>query len=269
MFSPYYARARKSGPAEPLNHCAMNVCLYGPLRHRWAMTERSGAAVARDAATFNVGPSRMSWEGDALTIRLDETANPIPEPIRGVIRLRPEVMTDFTATLDDAGRHLWRPIAPRAHVEVALDKPALAWRGHGYFDSNFGAEPLEDGFSFWNWSRAPARGGAAVLYDAVRREGGRRALALSIDKTGKVERMEPPRSARLAPTMWLMRRETMADDGCARVEKTLEDTPFYTRSVISGSLFGERVRGMHESLCLDRFRSAWVQRLLPYRMPRR
>jgi len=46
--------------------------------------------------------------------------------------------------------------------------------------------------------------------------------------------------------------------------QTLEDTPFYTRSRIETdtSLF------MHESLDLQRFCKPWVQRLLPFRMPR-
>ena len=29
VFSPYYAWARRRGPADPLNHCALNVALYG------------------------------------------------------------------------------------------------------------------------------------------------------------------------------------------------------------------------------------------------
>ena len=45
---------------------------------------------------------------------------------------------------------------------------------------------------------------------------------------------------------------------------TLEDTPFYARSVlVNGSDLT-----MHESLSLDRFRSPWVQVMLPFRMPR-
>ena len=47
--------------------------------------------------------------------------------------------------------------------------------------------------------------------------------------------------------------------------KTLEDTPFYTRSEIQvgGGQF------MHESLDLHRFCRPWVQFLLPFRMPRK
>ena len=47
------------------------------------------------------------------------------------------------------------------------------------------------------------------------------------------------------------------------VVKTLEDTPFYSRSVLSGDH-----AMMHESLDLDRFSKTWVQCLLPFRMPR-
>jgi carotenoid 1,2-hydratase len=47
------------------------------------------------------------------------------------------------------------------------------------------------------------------------------------------------------------------------VGKTLEDTPFYTRSHLLDAS-GNSV--MHESLDLGRFSSKWVQRLLPFRM---
>ena len=36
VFSPYYAWARRRGPADPQNHCALNVALYGPGGNRWA-----------------------------------------------------------------------------------------------------------------------------------------------------------------------------------------------------------------------------------------
>ena len=49
---------------------------------------------------------------------------------------------------------------------------------------------------------------------------------------------------------------------------TLEDTPFYARSVIAAGLAGQRVTAMHESLSMDRFSTAWVQAMLPFRMPR-
>ena len=65
-------------------------------------------------------------------------------------------------------------------------------------------------------------------------------------------------------------RGTRADDPArTRVRRTLEDTPFYARSVLSQRLLGEDVTAVHESLSLDRFRTRWVQALLPFRMPRR
>jgi carotenoid 1,2-hydratase len=56
----------------------------------------------------------------------------------------------------------------------------------------------------------------------------------------------------------------MVDD--LEVEQTLEDTPFYARSVLRSSAASGAI--MHESLDLDRFKSAWVRALLPFRMPR-
>jgi carotenoid 1,2-hydratase len=37
---------------------------------------------------------------------------------------------------------------------------------------------------------------------------------------------------------------------------------------VASQLLGQPVVAMHESLSLDRFRSRWVQMLLPFRMPR-
>ena len=59
VFSPYYARARRRGAADPLQHCAVNVALYGPRGKRWAMTERGRAAVARTPSSLAIGRSAL------------------------------------------------------------------------------------------------------------------------------------------------------------------------------------------------------------------
>ena len=48
VFSPFYASARRRGRAEAIDHCALNVALYGD-SCRWAMTERDRSAVSRTA----------------------------------------------------------------------------------------------------------------------------------------------------------------------------------------------------------------------------
>ena len=76
--------------------------------------------------------------------------------------------------------------------------------------------------------------------------------------------------APLPGTLWRVPRQTRSDAGApADVLRTLEDTPFYNRSLIRASLGGQSVTAMHETLSLDRFASRWVQMLLPFRMPRR
>ena len=69
VFSPYYAWARARGTGDPLNHCAVNVALYGRDRKRWAMTERGRGHVGRASSSLAIGPSLLTWDGDALTIR--------------------------------------------------------------------------------------------------------------------------------------------------------------------------------------------------------
>lgn len=269
VFSPYYVRARRRGAADPLDHCALNVALYGTAGHRWAMTERRRASVERSAGRFAIGPSAVAWDGTGLTISVDELTMPVPSRLRGRIRLSPEALVGRTFTLDGHGRHRWTPYAPRARIEVEFDRPALRWSGAGYFDSNAGDEPIERGFDRWTWSRADLSDGSAVLYDTERRDGARDSLALHFDRTGRVSTFEPPPVARLpAGRLWRMPRTTRSESGEARVVATCEDTPFYARSIVDARLRGERARSMHESLDLRRFASPVVQWMLPFRMPR-
>jgi carotenoid 1,2-hydratase len=267
VFSPYYAFARRKGPADPLNHCAINVAVYAKGSNRWAMTERPSGAVNRTSNLFAVGPSSLSWDGKALTIRIDEISAPIPRRLRGTIRVVPTALTQQEFTLNESGNHCWWPIAPCARVQVELDRPHLRWQGDGYLDMNRGDAPLESGFSDWQWSRGATRDGAAVLYEARRRDGRRIDLAMTFDPQGRMQTFEPPVLHSLNRTGWRIGREVRSEDAPG-VLRTLEDAPFYARSVISARLFDEPVILMHESLSLDRFRMPIVQSMLPFRMPR-
>lgn len=223
----------------------------------------------RDATSLTIGPSSLEWDGTTLTIRIDEVTAPIPSRLRGIVRLRPEALGDRAFTLDAAGRHRWQPIAACARAEVALDNPALRWSGPAYFDTNAGAAPLEEDFCTWDWCRAPLKRGTAVLYNVQRRDGTAQSLALRADPSGLVENAEPPPPADLPRTRWRVARPTRADAGHPpRIVQTLEDAPFYSRSVIATHLFGEPATAMHESLSLDRFRAPVVQAMLPFKVPR-
>lgn len=270
VFSPYYALARRHADADPANHCAVNVVLYGPKAKRWAMTERGARSLSRDATSFAVGPSALHWEQGRLVIRIDEIAVPLPLKLRGKITLTPHAPSEFTLNLDGAARHHWRPIAPSATVELAMEKPALRWRGTGYFDSNWGSEPLEKGFIAWDWSRAHGDGATAILYHGEKRGGGTFGFAIACDAAGRFRHLDAPRRVTLPTTMWRIGRKTRADSPAdARLLRTYEDTPFYARSLVETRLFGRRMIAMHESLSLDRFANPLVQLMLPFRMPRR
>ena len=253
-----------------MRHCAMHVVLYGPRGKRWALTERGEAAVRREPGRLAIGPSTLAWDGDALVAAFDEVAVPLPSRLRGRVRVHPGAPVRHQVLLDAAGLHRWSPLAPCARVEIELERPALRWSGQGYLDTNWGDGPLEASFTRWDWSRASLPGGeAAILYDVTRRDGSDLAVALRIDRTGAVEQLAPPAPAPLPRTRWGVERGTRADQGHgAAVIRTLEDTPFYARSVLRQHLLGEDVHAMHESLSLDRFKAPWVQAMLPFRMPR-
>ncbi len=272
VFSPYYAWARRRGPADPQQHCAINVSVYEAGRKRWAMTERGAAQLHRTADSLRIGPSSLVWEGDHLVVEIDETTAPWPSRLRGRVRLWPRALPTPQHRLDIAGRHRWWPVAPSADVEVELQQPAVRWRGRGYLDSNRGEEPLEDGFMHWHWSRAMLDGGgAAVMYDAVRRDGSAAELALHFGAEGRCRAVPAaPPMASLPTSAWRLARATRSDAGTpATLLRTLEDGPFYARSLVRGRWLGEPVHAMHESLSLDRFRRRVVQAMLPVRMPRR
>ncbi|WP_342450124.1 carotenoid 1,2-hydratase [Thiorhodococcus minor] len=270
VFSPYYAWSRQRGDADPLNHCALNVALYGRRGKRWAMTERGRNELERTADSLTIGPSTLHWEGDALVIDIDEIGAPIPSRLRGQVRVYPAAVNGRDFALDSAERHRWWPIAPISRVEANFDNPKLSWSGAGYLDSNRGSEPLEQAFQGWDWSRAELKDSAAILYDTRARDAQGASLALRFDAQGRAEDFEPPPRVPLPTTsVWRIGRGTQCEPGHeAKVIDTLEDTPFYARSVVETRLLGQKAHSVHESLCLDRFSSGWVKVLLPFRMPR-
>ncbi len=247
----------------------MNLALYGQGGKRWAMTERSAAALSRDRDHLQIGRSLLSWNGDVLTAEIDEVTAPFPTVLRGSIRLHVPAPSTHVVTLDNAGRHVWSPIAPGARVEVAMRRPDRSWQGHAYFDTNAGAEPLEEGFRGWHWCRARVADGVKILYHGEHRGGTKFCTALHYDSLGRPVAFDAPPEAALGRSAWGVRRSTRADTGALpRVVKTLEDTPFYARSVISTRIGGEDAQAVHESLSLDRFKMPWVQAMLPFKAPR-
>eukprot|EP01035_Chromulina_nebulosa_P017452 gene17452-23004_t len=275
VFSPYYALARRRAArtgtiVDPANHCAINVALYGPDKTRWAMTERGRAHVHAEPHSLSVGPSAMVWDGEAMVISLDEISTPFLRRIRGTVRVFPTVLMTETHVLNAEGNHGWRPISPVSRVEVCLSEPALRWSGSAYLDHNHGDAPITEGFRSWTWSRAPLRHGAAVFYDGVRKTGESFHLGLHFDGGDRAKTIVAPPLASLPSSKWRISRMARSEASApARIVETLEDTPFYARSIIAARVEGEDVQAVHESLSVDRLTSTAVQLMLPFRMPRR
>lgn len=266
VFSPYYKRARRAGPAEALNHCAINVALYGGVK-RWAMTERGHTQVERKENLFRVGPSHMMWADDSLIIDINERCVPLPYTLRGRVKLRPRAIYDHPIALDAIGHHLWRAVSPHGDVEVEMQAPALSWRGVGYHDMNWGNEPLEAGFRDWTWARSTTAEATDVIYDVTRRDNSQNAFGMRFSN-GVVSSLPVPGEQKLPRGFWGMARPVRSEES-PRLIATLEDAPFYTRNHVCVTIQGTPRNAVHESLSLDRFSHPIVQRMLPFRMPRR
>jgi len=191
--------------------------------------------------------------------------------VDGTLRVWPKALSTFNTPLDDAGRHRWGPIAPCSRVEVHLQRPAVRWQGNAYLDSNEGDEPIERPFTDWDWSRSMlADGSTAVIYDVRQKQGGDRLITQRFRPDGSSEAFEAPPRHGLPRTAWRIGRTMRSDAGTPpRVHETLEDTPFYVRSVLRSGLFGEQVTSVHETLNVPRLVSLPVRMMLPWRMPRR
>lgn len=263
VFSPYYALARARGRGDPEHHVCFNVALYNP--RRWAMTERGRGALVRDASHLAIGASGLDWDGTTLTVTIDETTFPVPRRVRGTVTVRPCGLNPQAFAIDAQGRHLWRPIAPRCDVEVALSSPDLAWTGTGYFDTNAGVEPLEDAFRDWTWSRFDMGEGARIFYDTTLRDGSHRSLSLSV-VDGVATPAAPLAHAPMPPTFWRMPRSA---PGTPQLLRTLEDAPFYSRSALRSRIDGQEALGVNESIALPRLTAPLVRAMLPFKMPRR
>ncbi len=270
VFSPYYAAARRRGPADPLDHVNINAILYTPRGKYWAMTERGRGALSRTSHRLAIGPSALAFEEGKLTISIEEWTVPLPRRLSGQIVIDTGALATTRFALDDAGRHHWQPLAPTARASVRFARPDLAWQGKAYVDMNTGAVPLEDDFRSWTWSREDAGASTRILYDVEQRQGGPRSLALDYGRDGAIERFTPGPRVALPTTGWRVGRSTRAEaEAPARVVKTFEDTPFYSRSLLAFGSDASETHAMHESVDFDRFRSRWVQTLLPFKMPRR
>ncbi|ETX29603.1 hydroxyneurosporene dehydrogenase [Roseivivax isoporae LMG 25204] len=268
MFSPWY---RWSGRRDPENHVCINVATYGP-GGRFAMTDRGRSALRQTGTRFEVGPSRLDWDGRSLRIAIDERgAPPLFGRILGEIRVTPAAVTDVELPLTADGAHVWRPFAPVSGIEVDLDAPGWRWRGHGYLDANFGLRALEADFSYWTWGRyALPGGGTACFYDADRRDGTGLAHGARFLPDGSAEEIALPPRRPMARSLWRVRRETRGDEGSRpRQVRGMLDAPFYARAMVETVLDGQSVTGVHEALDLDRFASPLLKPMIALRVPRR
>ncbi len=231
------------------------------------LSEYPRGAVERGPEALTIGGSRIAWEGSTLVVRFAERAAVSGRAVEGTLRLTPSATFDEPLQLDARGRHYWWGVAPHSRVEVEVRRPrGLSFRGHAYHDANFGAEPLEVGFSDWRWLRARQEERTIVLYDSRRRDGSEGRIARVFGADGALQTIDAPQEVELGRSRWGVGRSTRCDaGGRAEIVRGLEDTPFYARAELCTDLGGARSSAVYESLDLDRFKRPLVRHMLGYK----
>jgi carotenoid 1,2-hydratase len=115
-----------------------------------------------------------------------------------------------------------------------------------------------------------ANGDTSVVYDVRPKQGPGRVVAQRFSPDGSYAAFTAPKRHHLPASGWRIARGMCSDpDSSPEVITTLEDTPFYVRSLLRANLLGEKVTAVHESLDIPRVVSLPVRMMLPWRMPRR
>ena len=238
------------------------------------MTDRGTSALRQEPDRFTVGPSSLHWDESqqCLTIDINEISSlPLVSRVRGQVRLYAHHISDQELALHPDGTHIWRPFSPNASIEVDLEAPGWQWKGHGYFDANFGTRALEQDFSTWTWGRYPTSKGTYCFYDVNALDQRRFEHGLLFDHDGQIHTLSKlPPLQRFSNSLWQVQRHSRCDANTKPKQiKSLLDAPFYSRALIETHINGERSHGTYESLNLNRFKNHVILSMLAVRVPRR
>ena len=231
----------------------------------WLMHEAAGPAPA--SRRLQVGRNQVEQLPDgSLRLAIDDLTTPWRRPLQGEVGLWPGPHRGEPACLHPERPHWWWPVAPCARVEVSFSRPQIRWAGRAYADTNWGDEPLAAAFRRWHWQRLWHPEGTLVGYAGSLADGRLwrhdQLLGPSGDTTPALP--QAPMAA-LPRSHWGLRRACI---GRPLAHRSLEDTPFYSRSALQVDWQGLPLHGMHEALDLGRFTRPWVQFLLPFRSRR-
>ena len=270
VFSPWY---RWSGRKQPQNNVCLNVATYGK-KSRFTMTDRGQSALVQEPHKLTIGPSSLIWDpsNKELIIQINEVSSlPLISRLKGTIRLKPSGVTNVELPLTKEGTHIWRPFAPTAEIEVNLNKPEWQWKGHGYFDANFGTRALEQDFDYWTWGRFPLEKGTSCFYDLELRNQEKYQFEYHFENDGTAKNItSAPKNQKFSNSLWGIKRQTRCDSQSEpKQENSLLDAPFYNRAAVSTTIKGRKTTGVFEALDLRRFRNPLLMFMLAVRVPRR
>jgi len=229
LFSPRYAVAARRG-GRPLEYCAVNFALYERgVGKIWVLSEYPLAAGTE--TSLRIGRSSLEYTPEGgVRMDVDERSAPWGRPVRASLSLTPECPSAPEVRLVEGLSHHWQPLAPRARARLSVHSEGIVAEGHGYHDTNHGAEPLGGSLPFWSWRRTHLAESTVVDYRLPAGSSPVRMVAQA--GTTRVETGRPGATGDVTQrTGWGLKVPARwGDEGQALgTPRLLESSPFYAR----------------------------------------
>jgi len=262
LFSARYSASLSRG-GRPQEYCAVNFALYrGGVRRQWVLSEYGGAQVEDGGRTLRIGNSVLRYgEVGGLSIEVNERTAPWGRPAEARLELWPRSGKLAELPLDKQGVHYWQPLAPRAEARLVLPRENFEAVGHGYHDTNHGAEPLGRSVKSWRWARVHRPEATYVHYHVPDEELGQIRVKVAERKVmvlrGGATEAVPEFST------WGLKvpREVRVGEAVLPSGRLLESAPFYAR--FEGHQDGAHVLG--EVADFRRFHSPFIRWMAHFR----
>ncbi len=231
LFSPRYSVGAPRG-ALPLQHSAVNFALYHRGRRvRWVLSEYPRALVLQEGRELLIGRSRLEYTRDGrVCLEVEERCAPLGGAVRARLELQPESFSTEEVQLVPGVPHYWRALAPRARAWLSVDSEDVRAEGHGYHDTNHGAELLGARLPGWHWTRTHGPEQTVVDYHLPEGVAPLRVTAGALGtqcERGAARLEAQPTSL----TGWGLRvpARLHAGNRVVGVPRLLESSPFYAR----------------------------------------
>lgn len=190
-FSPQYLRKLISGEAKlnPLDFAAVNFNLYkaGKITNYFLNEFFSDKIIITKkndkVDTLKIGSSSINFSKDEISLKIKGVEKWKKRVINSEFDFKINTSIQTLSTLESAGKninHYWSPaginnsfeakIKIRRNEDQFAPRKKLQFKGTGYYDRNWGCEPMYENILDWKWGRFHKDDMTIVFFDITYKE---------------------------------------------------------------------------------------------------